>query len=165
MRAEIFRVWPEDPIKKGVNLICEGVKKSIVTFQNAEDLNYLGEEVTIVSVPMKAVPQRLIEQFVGADILIWMLDPDAYVGHKVNGQYFPPAIDRNIELAIAAGITDNRIVRTVDKIDDMFNYSATPLSGTAFSAMIRQAEIYTPKQKKGTTNGHHNKTRSSRRTL
>jgi hypothetical protein len=157
LRAEIFRVWPQDPINTGVTLLCEGVKKSIVVFQKAENLTYLEEEVTVIAVPSKTVPQRLIEQLVGVEVLIWMLDPDAYEATKVNGKTIPAVIDRNIALAVAAGITDNRIVRTVDKIDDMFNYKR-PLSGRAFSAMVKQAELYTP-NKKGTPNGHSNKRR------
>jgi hypothetical protein len=133
------------------------VKKSIVVFQKAENLTYLEEEVTVIAVPSKTVPQRLIEQLVGVEVLIWMLDPDAYEATKVNGKTIPAVIDRNIALAVAAGITDNRIVRTVDKIDDMFNYKR-PLSGRAFSAMVKQAELYTP-NKKGTPNGHSNKRR------
>jgi hypothetical protein len=73
-RAEIFRTWPEDSLG-GVILITEGVKKGIVTFQQGP-YSYQGKEITVVSVPMKNVPERLIKQLSDAELLIWLLDPE-----------------------------------------------------------------------------------------
>lgn len=128
-RAEIFRVWPDDPID-GVVLVTEGVKKGIVTLQQGP-YSYQGKEVTVVSVPMKNVPERLIEKLSDAELLIWLLDPDAYV---LTAQQTETAVDRNMRLA---GYERCRMVRTPGKIDDMFMMG---LTGKSFQHMLNQAK-------------------------
>lgn len=131
-RAQLFRVWPEEPLE-GVILITEGAKKGIITFQNGP-FTYQGKDVVIVSVPMKNVPERLIEKLKQASRLLWLLDPDAYQATKVNGKSQEPMINRNIKLA---GPSRSRLVRAPDKIDDLFILG---LSKKAFQAMLDQAE-------------------------
>lgn len=134
--AELFRPWPEDKIK-GVVLILEGAKKALVTYEEAYDIKYLGEDVTMVALPSKVAPERLVRQLDDAEMLIWMLDPDAYEPAKSNGRVIPPAIKRNIELA---GSDRSRIVRTAAKIDDMI--IKWGLKKKTIEAMINQAGPY-----------------------
>lgn len=134
-RAEIFRVWPDEPLT-GVVLITEGAKKGIVTFQEGP-FTYQGKSVTVVSVPAKSVPERLIDQLSDAEKLIWCLDPDAYEVPKSRGKTKQePTIARNIKLA---GKERCLMVPTPDKIDDMF---ATGLTGKSFQHMLNQARLY-----------------------
>jgi hypothetical protein len=137
-RAELFRVWPDDPLK-GVILITEGVKKGIVTFQGGP-YTYQGENVIVVSVPMKNVPERLIKQLVDADLLIWLLDPDAYEVPKSRGKQKEPTIARNIKLA---GTKRCLMVKPAAKIDDMFMAGLQPKT---FQNMLNQAQPYIPKE-------------------
>jgi hypothetical protein len=139
-RAELFRVWPDEPLS-GVILITEGAKKGIITFQGGP-YTYQGESVTVISVPMKNVPERLIKQLVDADLLIWLLDPDAYEVPKTKGKAQEPAIARNIKLS---GNGRCLMVKAPEKIDDMF---ALGLSPKSFQNMLNQAQPYIPKENK-----------------
>lgn len=131
--ATWFRPWPEDEIE-GTVLIVEGAKKAMVTWQLAGQTKYKDEELTIIATPAKHVPTRLFDDLKDTNRLIWMLDPDAYKGVKVNGRTQEPAITRNIRMA---GKDNCLVVRTVAKIDDMFTeYKLKP---NAFQNMVNQA--------------------------
>jgi hypothetical protein len=130
-RPELFFAWPDDKLD-GVVLVTEGVKKALVTFQSGP-FTYQGEEVTVVSVPMKNVPERLVRKLDSAEKIIWLLDPDAYKPIKVNGRTQPAAIDRNTRLS---GCDRSLTVNLPGKVDDLFLEGLTPKT---FQAMLSQA--------------------------
>jgi len=130
-RPELFLSWPEDDLG-GVILVTEGVKKALVTFQKGP-FTYQGEEVAIVSVPMKNVPERLIKKLDKADKIIWLLDPDAYEKIKANGKIQPAIIDRNVRIS---GCDRSLTVNLPGKVDDLFMEGLTPKT---FQAMLNQA--------------------------
>jgi hypothetical protein len=69
-----------------------------------------------------------------AELLIWLLDPDAYTPIKTNGSRRPPAIERNIAIA---GKDRSLIVKAPEKIDDMIiKYG---LGRNTIESMINQA--------------------------
>ena len=130
-RPELFMSWPDDDLT-GIVLITEGVKKALVTFQHGP-FTYQGEEIVVVSVPMKNVPERLIKKLDVADRVIWLLDPDAYAAIKVDGRTQPPAIDRNTKLS---GCDRSFTVNLPGKVDDLF---LEGLTSKTFQAMLNQA--------------------------
>ena len=103
-----------------------------VTFQSGP-FTYQGEEITVVSVPMKNVPERLIRKLDKADKVVWLLDPDAYLAIKVNGRTQPAAIDRITKLS---GCDRSLTVNLPGKVDDLFLEGLTPKT---FQAMLNQA--------------------------
>ena len=145
-RPELFRTWLEDKLD-GVVLITEGAKKGLVTVQQGP-FTYQGEEIQIVSVPMKTVPERLIRKLDSAERIIWLLDPDAYEAvNTFNGKSSPPAIERNIKLA---GEARCRVLNLPGKVDDMFQAG---LKAKTFQAMLNQATPYIPTGRVSSGNG------------
>lgn len=142
-RPELGQPWPGEPMNR-VILATEGFKKGIVTFQYGP-YTYQGEEITVVSVPMKNFPERLLKGFKGAGRVIWLLDPDADTVQKGNKESM---LARAVRLS---GQDRCRIILLPDKIDDLF---AAGLKPSTFQNIISQAEPYIP-QRKGNTNGNH----------
>lgn len=131
--AAWFMPFPYGDIE-GVVVVLEGAKKALVTWEKADDVKYKGKSVTFIATPSKNVPARLFDELGNVELLIWMLDPDAYTPTHNNGKKLRPAINRNIELA---GSDRSLIVRTVAKIDDMFlEHNLEP---DVFQNMINQA--------------------------
>ena len=141
-RSTWFYAYPYDSIK-GVVLVTEGVKKALVTWQTIALLDqfvYRGSDVTIVSTPSKYVPNHMLEKLEKADLVLWLLDPDAL---KKEGKK-QSAVMRNAE---RVGLEKSRVIRTVAKIDDMIiEYD---LNGKTIQNMIQQASpIIRPGQKR-----------------
>ena len=111
-KATWFYPWPYDTIERVV-LVAEGAKKSMVLWQHAGQLTYNGVDVTIIASPSKHIPNRMIDELDDAEVVILMLDPDAYMRGNNKAQ---TAIERN---ATAIGVEKCRHVRTMGKIDDM----------------------------------------------
>lgn len=114
-KATWFYPWPYDKIDKVV-LVAEGAKKAMVLWQviaKADKFEYQGVDVTIVASPSKYIPNRMIDELDKAEIVILMLDPDAYRLDK--GQKLT-AIERN---ASAIGVEKCRHIMTTGKVDDM----------------------------------------------
>jgi len=128
-----FRPWPDDVIE-GVVLVLEGAKKSLVAWQEGGQAKYRGKKVTMIATPSKNVPTRLFDELENAELIIFMLDPDAYKPEIQNGKTVRPAIERNILLA---NPDRSLVVRTVAKIDDMFIDHG--LQANVFEQMINQA--------------------------
>lgn len=114
-KAAWFYPWPYDVIGKVV-LVAEGAKKAMVVWQaiaKADKFVYQGVDVTVVASPSKHIPNRMIDELDKAEVVILMLDPDAYNRPNEKAQ---TAIERN---ASAIGVEKCRYVRTTGKIDDM----------------------------------------------
>ncbi len=131
-RSSWFYAYPHEDIE-GVVLVTEGAKKALVTWQTIAALDkfeYRGEKVTIVATPSKHVPNHMLAELENAELVIWLLDPDA----MVKGNAKQSALMRNVE---AVGLEKSRVVRTVVKIDDMI--TENNLSGETISNMVSQA--------------------------
>ena len=139
-RPELGHPWPGDPLTK-VMLFTEGFKKGIVTFQYGP-YEYQGEEITIVSVPMKNFPERLLHGLEDVDRMLWLLDPDADIKQKGSQESM---LGRAVRLS---GRNRCRVIRAPAKIDDLF---AMGLKASTFQNMINQAEPYIRRHQK---NGH-----------
>lgn len=131
-RASWFYAWPTSEID-GVVLVVEGVKKALVVWQTIAKLDkfeYRGRSITTVATPSKHVPTRMLEELDKAELVIWLLDPDALTAE--NGKQ--SALMRNAE---AVGLEKSRVVKTVAKIDDMIlDYD---IKGATLANMIGQA--------------------------
>jgi hypothetical protein len=131
-RASWFYAWPDSEIE-GVVLVVEGVKKALVIWQTIARLDkfeYQGRDVTIVATPSKHVPSRMIKDLDKAELVIWLLDPDAMTAEKGKQS----ALMRNAE---AVGLNKSRVVQTVAKIDDMIlEYD---IKGETVANMVKQA--------------------------
>ena len=113
-KATWFYPWPYDKIEKVV-LVAEGAKKAMVLWQaiaKADKFEYQGVPVTIVASP-KYIPNRMVDELDKAEVVILMLDPDAY---DIGDNQKLTAIERN---ASAIGVGKCRHIRTTGKIDDM----------------------------------------------
>jgi len=131
-RSTWFYPYPNDEIE-GVVLVTEGVKKAMVTWQTIAMLNkfeYNGKDITIVATPAKHVPNHMLDELKKAELIIWLLDPDALV----KGKGKQSALMRNAE---AVGVEKSRVVRTVAKIDDMILEHS--LGGETIQNMVAQA--------------------------
>lgn len=114
-KANWFYPWPYDNISDVV-LVAEGAKKAMVLWQTVakgDKFVYRGVDVTIVASPSKNVPGRMIDDLDNADLVIWMLDPDAYDRPDSTSE---SVLERNTRLV---GVEKCRHVRTLGKIDDM----------------------------------------------
>lgn len=131
-RASWFYAWPDSEIKDVV-LVVEGAKKALVVWQTIAKLDkfeYQGREITTVATPSKHVPSRMLEELGNAELVIWLLDPDALVAEKGRDS----ALLRN---ASAIGLEKSRVVQTVAKIDDMIlDYD---IKGATLANMVKQA--------------------------
>lgn len=113
-KATWFYPWPYDEIDKVV-LVAEGAKKAMVLWQTiakADKFEYQGVPVTIVASP-KYIPNRMVDELDKAEVVILMLDPDAY---DLGDNQKLTAIERN---ASAIGVEKCRHIMTTGKIDDM----------------------------------------------
>jgi hypothetical protein len=132
-----FMPWPKHELS-GVVLILEGAKKALVTYDRVGDhLRYRGKEVSIVASPSKGPREAMIKALKEAELLLWLMDPDAYNPVAVNGKRLPPPIERNLDIA---GHDRSLVVRLPAKIDDMF--LAGYLTPAALQAAVSQAEVY-----------------------
>lgn len=110
-----FYPWPYDEIGSVV-LVTEGAKKAMVLWQTiaqADKFTYRGSDITIIASPSKYVPNHMIESLDKADLVLWLLDPDAYDRETEKAR---TALERN---AIKVGVEKCRHIRTSAKIDDM----------------------------------------------
>ena len=139
-RSTWFHAWPNDEIE-GVVLVVEGAKKALVTWRTIATLDqftYRGRDVKIIATPSKHVPNHMLDELEKAELVIWLLDPDAYVKQ---GKTQQSALLRN---AKAVGLPKSRIVRTVMKIDDMI--VEHKLKGATVQNMVRQASPISRRQ-------------------
>jgi len=139
-KANWFYPWPHDTIKDVV-LVTEGAKKSMVLWQTIANLSkftYRGVDITVVASPSKYVPGSMLEELGQAELVIWMLDPDAYDRPQPGKE---TVIERNASIV---GEEKCRHVKTMGKIDDMILNSSYGIDGHWIQSVVEQAEPVIP---------------------
>jgi len=132
-KAAWFYPWPDDEIGDVV-LVVEGAKKAMVVWQTiakSHALTFRGHDVTVIGSPSKHVPNKMLEQLDNTKMVIWLLDPDAYVAPD-------KGVSAMLRNAQAVGVEKSRQILTVDKIDDMI-LAHDGINGKRIQNMVNQA--------------------------
>lgn len=145
-KANWFYPWPHDTIQ-GVVLVTEGAKKAMVLWQaiaNLDSFTYHGVDVTVVASPSKYVPNRMLKELDAADMVILMLDPDAYDRQDRNSE---TVVERNASII---GVEKCRHIPLRGKIDDLINNKKSGIDGKWIQSAVSMAEpviLYDPNRR------------------
>ena len=92
-------------------VIVEGAKKAIVTWAQ------IGEIFTVIGLPSKSPPKKLIDELELCGNIYLALDPDAYYSTRArNGKIIKPSVNRIAKMIEGRG----RLVKLPAKADDFF---------------------------------------------